>query len=538
LLKNKRREFLYAMSIFGPNLIMAMLLAYFTSAIDPRNLGEDIELWAWVPNTEYWIVIVSIFGTLFTVSRIFDALIDVPLASLIDRTKNKYKRIRMPILIGIVPMIAAAVALCFPLNLDFDSVPNTWWFFGMLIVFFAFYTLTTLAFFSSLPSVCKDRKQRTRIAYFKAFIDTVQYALAYALAPLILNVLRNIRINGTPINIMHVILMMTPLMLTILIPVFMSIGREKKDLLEANALNNAEKAENLKPAIADTESDAENGEKEQKAGIFNRIAFAFKSIFKSLAFVFKSRAYWPWLIVACLYFMGLQLFLSAQNDLISGVLQLGVIWSAVLNAAAFGPVPIMLYFFNKILKKKGVRFAFQLSLLFFASGIMCFSIGSAVLFPNSIIPRIIINAIGGTISSFAIGSFFMMPTMITSQVAAVDRKVTKRNNNAMYFAGQGIVLGIAVAITTGVIWNNGLKGIGVLEVASTLPESGGIYSIPLGGFISPFIVAGLSLLAFGVSFLMPKRYDVQTIGKYFDKNYVPDAADLSDNEVVQKTESE
>jgi hypothetical protein len=239
------------------------------------------------------------------------------------------------------------------------------------------------------------------------------------------------------------------------------------------------------------------------------------------------------MLVVFVYFMGLQLFLTMQNELISGVLQLPAQYAALLNAAAFGPVPVMLFLYNKLMRKKGIRFALQISTLSFAAGILCFSLGSAMLFPDSIAPRIIINIIGGTISSFSIGAFFMMVLMVPSQVAAVELKVKKRRNSAMYFAGQGIVIGVAGAIATGVLADTVLRGAGEIFVSTSISGvENGMYNLPLGGFITPFLVAFFSLAAFGAAYLMPKSYDTKTIGKLFDANYVPDNEDLADSEIV------
>ena len=159
-------------------------------------------------------------------------------------------------------------------------------------------------------------------------------------------------------------------------------------------------------------------------------------------------------------------------------------------------------------------------------------------FPDSIIPRIIINLIGGTVSSFSIGAFFMMVLMIPSQVAAVELKVLKRRNSAMYFAGQGIVIGVAGAIATGVLADTMLRGAGEIFVSTSMAGvENGMYNLPLGGFITPFIVAFLCLAAFGAAFFMPTSYDTKTIGKLFDTNYVPDNEDLADSEIVEKRDA-
>jgi|GEM_PF-982016 len=634
MLNSRKKEFLYAASVFGPNLIFAMIMAYLSNSVNPANIVQDAEYWTWLPTVAYGataaiaIIIPVAFGIFYTVGRFFDALIDLPIASRLDRMKNRYARLRLPIIIAFIPMVIGAIGLTLPLfggiipiiDLNITTAQlwgNTAWLFAMSILFFAASTICTVTFMSSLAFVCTSRRQRARVAFFKSFIDTVQFALAYALAPLIARM--------TGFNIMIVTAILIPTMITIFIPVIMSIGQKSSEssdtarpILEgagaatpplaqdtnintpilANgdaAVLPAPKKGGLKGFFRDDAPEAEDiGEK--KSGIF-----------KSIAFVLKSKAFWPWLGVVFFTFLGLMLFLGAQNALVSGVLQLGVVWSIVLNSAAFGPVPIMLYLYNKILRRNGVRYAFRISLVTFAIGIACFSIGSAYFFPNAEAPRIIINMAGATFASFAIGSFFMMNAMLPAQVAATEKKVTGRNNTAMYFAGQSIIIGLATAIAGGLIWNVGLVGIGDFITGTTvggyvgesvagniylsatymgdgiwqfinqyvaagswqyaghhvplyITQCGnniitscsvgnlayyvdgrrqigfveGYYRIPIGGFIAPFLVAVCCLIALVFTKFMPKSYDAMTIGKLFDKDYNPDAADLADAEVTAK----
>ncbi len=57
---------------------------------------------------------VILFTLLFTISRVIDGLIDIPIASWSDNLRSKWGRRRPLILLGIVPMIAAYVLLWFP----------------------------------------------------------------------------------------------------------------------------------------------------------------------------------------------------------------------------------------------------------------------------------------------------------------------------------------------------------------------------------------------------------------------------------------
>ena len=63
-----------------------------------------------------------------------------------------------------------------------------------------------------------------------------------------------------------------------------------------------------------------------------------------------------------------------MNALICGGMGLSEGQMAILNTCAFAPVPIMLYLFNKLKQKKGIRFTYQTCLISFAICIFTFVI--------------------------------------------------------------------------------------------------------------------------------------------------------------------
>ncbi|MDR3318599.1 MAG: MFS transporter [Clostridiales bacterium] len=545
MLNKKWKEVVYALTAFGPNFVMVAMMAYYTDAMDPRLLKEGMLGIQSIAN--YPLVAVMLFGILWSIGRIFDGIIDVPFASLTDRMPNKYARVRFPIIIGTVPMIAGFILTCIPLTMAANSVANTIWFFAMSIVFFAAYTLVLIAFYGSLATVCVDERQRARVSTYKSIVDTVVYSIVYALIPFLSGLMG--------INVVQFMMMSSPLMLTILIPLFLL------------------KKSNKTPRPSKT----------RKAGFFTRAIISVKDftlgternadgtvvvykqdeeikkvgLFKSLKFVFTNKAFIAWLVVNSVSFFGLQMFLASMNALISGVMGLNVSWhQLVLNTAAFAPVPLMLFIFYKVLRKKGPRFAFQTSLIAFAVSILAFLFASEYFWRDNVTLRIIVGCIGGTVGSYGIGSFFMMPLMIPAQVAAVDLKVTKRNNSAMYFAGQALVTSVIGAIATGVVYS-AIKGIyfnestglitnytqkmleanpTVIDDARTALAGTGNLLVPVGGMLVPIIVAVSCLIAFGIAFLMPKRYDAKTIGKLFDKSYTH--VDAEENSTVLKVAEE
>ena len=82
------------------------------------------------------------------------------------------------------------------------------------------------------------------------------------------------------------------------------------------------------------------------------------SMKESLKLTFSNRLFMKWQLVnGCTYF-GLQMFLVGMNAMIVGGMGLNSGQMAIVNTCAFAPVPIMLYLFNKVKAKKGIRFVF------------------------------------------------------------------------------------------------------------------------------------------------------------------------------------
>lgn len=118
-------------------------------------------------------------------------------------------------------------------------------------------------------------------------------------------------------------------------------------------------------------------------------------------------------------------------------------------------MPFTMILFNKIVSKTGFKFGFQYSLIAFMIGIL-------IMFFDQYISdetiRLIVAIIGGIVSSFGIGSFFSATYVIPSQLAADETAETGISHSAMYFAVQGLVSGISVGISTGIVWVNLKKG--------------------------------------------------------------------------------
>lgn len=459
-LDKKWKEFLYGSCFFGPNILFVLLGAYFTDAMNPVGLTANIESWS---ITGYALIMPSIFGIVWMLAKIFDGLIDIPLASLTDNLRTRWGRRRPVLLMAFVPMAISYLLVWTPLEFRENSLANTLWAGAMLLVFFVAYTLSVVTFHGSLSSVCKDEEQRMRVGSYKSFWETIGYCITYALIPVFI---------GKGINIRTLVMCTSPLLLTMLIPLFIikegeKYGEGKDYLTEARV-----------------------------------------PLKMSLRLTLGNRHFLRWLLPNSCAFFGLQMFLSAQNTLISGVMNIDAGLGAIMNTCAFAPVPLTLLLYYKMIKKKGIRFSYQASLLCFSVAILNFCVGSEYLFPNSITTRVVIGCVGSLIGSFAIGAFFCTPYIIPSQIAAMEIKLTGKDHTAMYYAIQSLCSAIVSAISTGLVYEY-IKNIQAPKIINGVEVVGETWKI--GVSMVPAVVAFVCILGFFACFKMPKHYTEEVV---------------------------
>lgn len=489
-LNSTGKEILYAASGFGANLMMIIMGAYFSDAVNPSALGTTGALQT-IGGRMICLVLPVVFAVLGIFGKIFDGLIDIPFASITDNLKTKWGRRRLPIAICIIPMIASFI-LCWIPVFGENQLGNTIWIFLWQLVFFASYTMNLIAFYGSLSTVCADEKQRLRVSAFKSFFDTICYVLTYALVPVVL--------KGFNISIDTLVFVLSPLMLTMLIPLFMIKEGEKwEQKMIAEGYDITPLAE------------------EKQVGLL-----------KSFGGSFKNRPFMSWTVVNCCSFFGLQMFLVAMNALILGGMGLDAMGMTILNTCAFAPVPLMLFLFNKLKAKKGIRFAYQIALVSFAIAIISFLLGSNLLMGDKTTIKIIIGCVGGVVGSFGIGAFFMMPYMIPAQISSVEEKLKKENKSAMYFAVQAFTSSVVGAIASygvyEIIKNYFFSKSGGFTYAVAEGVDKNAYAVAaeklgleanavfnLGTTLVPIVVCVMCIVGFIFSFRMLKNYSPKEV---------------------------
>jgi Na+/melibiose symporter-like transporter len=218
------------------------------------------------------------------------------------------------------------------------------------------------------------------------------------------------------------------------------------------------------------------------------------------------------------------MFLVGMNAMIIGGMGMNGLEMAILNTCAFAPVPIMLYLFNKLKAKKGIRFTYQTCLIAFAVAIFSFFIGSKfIMGENNKMLQMIIGCVGGVFGSWAIGAFFMMPYHVTAQISSVEEKLTKKNHSAMYFAANAVFTSIVGAISGSLIYElikmlfitkeGGFAWAENYEQAATILGVAENQVFNLGVLLIPFIVATMCIVGVIVAIKMPKDFSAGLVLK-------------------------
>ncbi len=483
-LDKKWKELLFAFSGFGPNFLMVLMGAYFTDAINPAALGgESFQ----TITSGVCVILPAVFPILYAISKAFDGIIDIPFAYITDTLSTKWGRRRPAIAVCSVPMILSFAMCWIPIGGPENQLVNTIWIVAWLLVFFSTYTMCLIAFYGALSTTCSDEPQRLRVSGYKSFFDTISYCIVYALVPIIL--------DGIKIHIDTFVFVCLPLMATIFIPLFM---------IKEGAKYGYPENDGLKP---------------------EKVSFK-----ESLKLTFSNKIFASWLAVNGCTFFGLQMFLSAMNAMIIGGMGFNGLEMTITNTCAFAPVPIMLYLFNKLKAKKGVRFTYQTCLLAFAVSILSFFFASSFLVGEGHgMLQLIISCIGSLFGSWSIGAFFMMPYLAPAQISSVEEKLTGKNHSAMYFAGNAVVSSIVGAISSSLVYEN-IKMLFIDKASGSIvwaedidaaaaeigAEASTVFNF--GTLLVPFIVCATCVLGFFIAFKMPKDYTPEIIAKEFKKH--------------------
>ena len=435
---SRKKLALYGCSGMGVNMMNLIVGSYLCSALLTGGFAaEDIGLWTYIDKN---LVVATLWAALSFVARVLDGVIDLPFASFTDRLKTRWGRRRPSLVIGFVPMIIAYLLFLVPLDQG-ETVKNTIWFGALLMIYYAFYTLTMLTYYATFSEVTETEGDVVFLSNIKSVCDVVYFILGYALLPVFV---------GMGINIRYVALIFLPLSLLMLIPMF---------LLKEEPTN--------KPAPADAIEPAEKP----------------LTLWRAILVSVRNKSFIYWMFTAAIMNFGLQLFLGGINELFSTT---GLNMTVVM-ASSFVPVPFTIILYNKIVNKKGLGVGYRYILTIFSIGmlVMYFCNVNSHNMTKGALTAVAI--LGGVFVSFAIGAFFSVTYTVPSHLAKREHDEKGISVASMYFAVQGLFEGVSAGLATGVM----------LTALKSEDMIGNISYLPL-------IVAASCLVAFLMSFAFPK----------------------------------
>lgn len=399
-LKSKRKMLLYGCSALGVNLLNTIMGSYLCSALLVGGFGEEA-----IKNQTFTgsdLVIAPIWALFVVIAKIIDGVIDIPMASITDNLKSRFGKRRPAIVIGLIVLIASFTAFALFTPQTGETLINTIYYGIVLCLFYCSYTLTMVTYYATFTEIVDNESDRNFISNVKSVCDIVYFIIGYVLVGILLK----------GINVRIVAMIMLPLVLFMLIPLFM--------IKEPSTLDK-------------DKNSAENANAKQTVNVF-----------KSLAYTFKNKDFIVWMAVYFFLTFGVQLFLGGINEYFSYT-GMSMIYTMT---AAFVPVPFTLILYNKLIKKKGFRFAIQYVFIVFAFS-MLFLFGVSFITVKTL--QTVLSIVGGLICSFSVGALFSVAYSIPSQLAAEDEERTGISHSAMYFAVQGLFSGVATGIGAGAV---------------------------------------------------------------------------------------
>jgi len=440
-LNRKWQMLLYACSGFGVNLLNLMMGTYLCSALLVGGFqGKAILMQTYTGSD---LVVAGVWATFVLIAKIIDGVIDIPMASFTDRLQTRFGRRRPAIIIGLVPMIIAYLLFLVIPNPQGATLLNTIYFGLVLCVFYSFYTLTMVTYYATFTEIVETDMERAFLSNVKSVCDVVYFILGYVVVRAMLNGL----------NVRLVALLVLPLVLTMLIPLFMIKEPSTKG---TRILANGTRTVNL---------------------------------FKSVAYTFKNRSFILWMIVILFMNFGVNLFLGGINEYFSYT-GLNMIF---IMGCSFAPVPFTLILYNRIIKKKGFGFAFRYVLLTYAVGMICMFFVGLIPREQELL-RTIMSIVSGLICSFAVGALFAVAYSIPSQLAADEEQETGVSHSAMFFAIQGVFSGIATGIAQGPVL------VALKDASKNVPEGA------IGAMTYMTLICGIAMIvSFAFTFFLPKK---------------------------------
>ena len=405
----RKKLFAFGFSAIGINMMKLIIGTYLCNAVLVAGFETNAANWTYFNKD---VVSASVWAIIILVVKIINSVSDFPFTAFLDNLKVKIGKRRFGVLIGFAPLVLAFVMFLLPPS-DSNLLLNTIWLGLFLVLFYFAYSCVMLSYYASFSEVTRDDGDRRFLANVKSVADVVYYVLGFALIPVLVDFL----------NIRMIAFIFLPLSLLIIAGIF--LVRE--------------------------DPDNESAAQEKSPGFI-----------KSIVHTCKNKEYIRWMIVFAFMTFSIQLFLAGQSIFLDGTGGFSGGQIAIVNACAFGPVPLTMLLYNLIGKKKGFRVGFVYAMLTFAVAMVVCTMASKSIIENNNL-RLYTAMLSGVICSLGIGAFFSVGYVVPSHLAAKEKAETGYSKPSMYFAIQGLFSASVTGVATGPVLI-GLRRLGLTHL--------------------------------------------------------------------------
>ena len=132
--------------------------------------------------TDVLLISPALAGTVFLISRMWDALIDPPIGIISDRTRTRFGRRRPYFLAGVVLIFASFVMMWFPVAFE-SEMHRFLYVLGTYIFFCTCYSITMIPYFSLASELTTDYNERTSLTSYR-MVFSMASSLTCAVVPL------------------------------------------------------------------------------------------------------------------------------------------------------------------------------------------------------------------------------------------------------------------------------------------------------------------------------------------------------------------
>ena len=175
-MKNKRSKWCYASGCTGRDLCYTLVALFFISYIQFTHL---------VNATQF-----AVLTAIIVLCRVWDAVNDPMMGTIISNTKTKFGKYRPWVLIGAL-VNAVVLILMFTVRVDVGTDPNMtlgWWNVAILGILYLLwgmtFTMNDVAYWSLLPVLAEDKKDRDNLTTMVAVFASIGAFIAGGVIPL------------------------------------------------------------------------------------------------------------------------------------------------------------------------------------------------------------------------------------------------------------------------------------------------------------------------------------------------------------------